>query len=123
MAVAMAAAAMLACSDDNGPNDGGGGGVTSGAITVGNLFFQSAHNQTRNPARDTVLVGQVVTWTWTATGATPHSVTSVSDPGFQGSDQLSGDNTTFTHTFDTPGTYQYICSVHPTTMSGIIVVQ
>jgi plastocyanin len=124
--LAAAAAVAIGCSDNStSPTDGGngGGGAAAGAITVGNIFFQSGHNGTRNPAVDTVAVGTTVTWTWTGTGSTPHSVQSQGSPGFTSSATLTGDGQTYTQIFTTPGTYQYDCAVHGAAMSGTLVVQ
>ena len=115
------AATAAACSSDSEPNDGGGG--AAGTVTVGNIFFQSAHNSTQNPAVDTVAVGTTVTWTWTNTGDTPHSVESEGSPGFTSSTTQSGSGKTYTFTFMTPGTYTYDCAVHGSAMTGRIVVQ
>lgn len=124
------AAAMLALgcgSNSTGPSDGGNGqgtgGGAVGAVKVGNILFESGHNGTRNPAQDTVAAGQTVTWTWTSTGSTPHSVRSQGTPSFASSPRLTGSGMTFSQTFDTPGTYHYDCSVHGSAMSGTIVVQ
>jgi plastocyanin len=130
--LAGAVAAAVGCSSDSstptGAGDGGGGnggGGPVGAVTVGNDFFQSAHNGTRNPAQDTVAVGQTVTWTWTNTGGTSHSVEAlpVASPSFTSSDILTGSGMTYTFTFTAPGTYHYQCAVHGSLMSGIVVVQ
>jgi plastocyanin len=115
-----AAAAAAGCSgDDNAPSDGG----TPGTVTVGNIFFKSGNNDTQNPAIDTVAVGTTVTWTWTNTGSTPHSVRSEESPSFTSSETLTGDDMTYTFTFTSPGTYQYDCAVHGDLMTGRIVVQ
>lgn len=106
----------------NGGGNGAGGGPV-GAVTVGNLFFQSAHNGTSNPAVDTVPVGQPVTWTWTSTGSTTHSIQSVGSPSFTSSDPITGNGMVYTFTFTQPGTYQYRCAFHPTIMTGTLVVQ
>src|SRR6266498_2939294 len=125
----VAAAAVAACSsDNNSPSDGGdggggGGGGTPGAVTVGNIFFQSGNNGTQNPAIDTVAAGTTVTWTWTNTGDTPHSVESEGSPSFTSSTTQSGNGTKYTFTFNTPGTYEYDCAVHGDAMTGRIVVQ
>lgn len=126
---AAVAAVALGCSNDstgtsgtsNGGNNGGGGPV--GQIIVGNNFFQSAHNGT-TPAQDTVPAGQAVTWTWTGTGSTFHSVVSDGPAAFPGSgDPQSGDGTVYTFTFMTPGVYNYHCAVHGLIMHGTLVVQ
>jgi plastocyanin len=129
--LAAAAAVALGCSSSstgpsnggNGGNGGGTGGGPVGAVTVGNLFFESAHNGTSNPALDTVPVGQPVTWTWTSTGATTHSVQSVGSPSFTSSSPITGNGMVFSVTFTQPGTYQYHCAFHPTIMTGTVVVQ
>jgi plastocyanin len=90
-------------------------------VTVGNDFFQSGHNGTRNPAADTIPAGTTVTWT--NTGTTRHSVESEGAAAFASSPVLSGSGRTYTVTFMTPGTYQYDCAVHGTAMSGTVVVQ
>ena len=108
----------------NGPGTGnGGGGGAVGTVTVGNIFFQSGHNGTKNPAVDTVAAGTTVTWTWTGTGGTSHSVLSAGSPSFTSSSTLTGSGMTYAFTFTAPGTYQYHCAVHGTAMSGTIVVQ
>jgi len=122
----LGAAAVAACSSDNTApviGGGGGGGGTPGTVTVGNIFFKSGNNSTQNPAIDTVAVGTTVTWTWTNTGSTPHSVQSEGATTFTSSATQSGDGKTYSFTFTTPGTYEYDCAVHGDAMTGRIVVQ
>jgi plastocyanin len=133
--LAGAVAAAVGCSGDSGtPTDtgnggtggtGGTGGGAVGTVAVGNFFFQSGHNGTRNPAQDTVAVGQTVTWTWTNTGGEPHSVEAlpVDHPSFTSSQVMSGNGQTYSFTFTAPGTYHYQCAVHGALMTGIVVVQ
>lgn len=125
--LATVAAVAFGCSDSStSPTDGGTGGTggaPAGSIMVGNIFFRSGHNGTQNPAVDTVAAGTTVTWTWTGTGGTPHSVRSEGSPGFTSSATLTGNGQTYTMTFDTPGTYQYDCIVHGSAMTGTLVVQ
>ncbi|MGQ0701942.1 MAG: cupredoxin domain-containing protein [Gemmatimonadales bacterium] len=73
-------------------------------------------------------VGGTVTWNWIGI---QHSVTSVLSPMFAPSSAVQ--NAPFTHgpiTFNTPGTYHYICTVHGSVaggqtagMRGMIIVQ
>ena len=128
--LAAATAAAIGCSSDStgtgdngGGGGGGGGGGPVGAIIVGNDFFQSSHNGIK-PAVDTVPAGQVVTWTWTNTGATPHSILSDGPAIFTGlTTPESGNGNTFTATLTTPGAYNYHCGVHGPAMHVTIVVQ
>lgn len=59
-------------------------------------------------------VGEPVTWTFTDRIA--HDV---QGDGW-GSPELVDD--AFAHVFTTPGTYDYVCSLHPITMRGRVVV-
>jgi plastocyanin len=88
------------------PAGGGGGGA---AVAIVDLAF--------NPATTTVSVGETVTWT--NNGQQPHTV-KWSD-GEPESEQLaSGD--TYERTFDTAGTFDYVCGIHPS-MTGSVTVQ
>lgn len=91
---------------------------TTATVSVGDIFFKSAHNLTVNPAVDTIAVGGKVTWSW-AGGS--HSVVPTGAQTFTGSGapQSSG---TYQFTFNTPGTYTYICGVHGAAMNGRVVV-
>lgn len=62
----------------------------------------------------TVPVGTLVTWTWV--GIAPHNTVG---PGWASPIQTSG---TFTRLFDTEGEFSYLCTVHPLTMNGTIIV-
>lgn len=118
--VAAALVALAGCKSSTSP---GGGGGPAGHVTVDNFFFQSAHNGSKNPAVDTIAVGETVTWTWSESG-TPHSVASAGTPSFTSQSGTSSTNGfTYQVTFTAAGTYAYDCSVHPTTMTGRIVVR
>lgn len=117
---------LAGCGGATGPSVGGSGGVGGvgevGSVTVGNIFFKSAHNNSQNPAVDTVAAGSAVTWTWQAAGA--HSIQSTGTQAiFKNSVVMSAGNSTYTVTLNTPGTYTYQCGVHGSAMTGRIVVQ
>ncbi|MFT3854105.1 MAG: plastocyanin/azurin family copper-binding protein [Ilumatobacteraceae bacterium] len=84
-----------------------GGGAT--AVTIKGFAF--------DPKEIDITVGDTVTWT-NEDGAT-HTVESV-DGAFAESDGL-GQGETFTHTFDTAGTFNYVCGIH-TGMKATVVV-
>lgn len=69
------------------------------------------------PASLTVKAGSTVTWT--NHDQEPHSV--ASDSGLFRSGALDTDES-FSFKFEKPGTYRYICSIHPQ-MVGTIIVQ
>jgi plastocyanin len=95
---------------------------TTAAVSVGDIFFRSAHNGLSNPAVDTVGVNGTVTWTWAAGETLPHSVQSLGSPSFTSSGVLTGPGNTYQFTFTAPGTYQYDCVIHGQQMTGSIVV-
>ena len=84
-------------------------------VSVGNNFF--------NPATRTITEGTRVVWTWVNTGQISHSIESTGQPAFPNSAVLLGAGETYGHTFNSAGTYTYICGVHGAIMSGTIVVQ
>src|SRR5262245_13830514 len=76
-----------------------------------------------NPSSQTITVGDTVQWEW---GLGTHSSTSgticVSDNNWDSA--LQANPFTFSHTFNTPGTFSYFCVLHCRLgMTGEIVVQ
>jgi plastocyanin len=69
-----------------------------------------------SPMTLTVKAGTTVTWK--NLDGEPHTVASP-DGVFRSHALDQGD--TFTYKFDTPGTYKYICSIHPKMMAAIVV--
>jgi plastocyanin len=103
---------LLACSDDeNGtsPTNGNDNGDPP-ANTVG--MTPSSFT----PAQLTIKVGETVTWN--NTNSMLHTVTS--DDGLFDANVQPG--ASFAYTFDTAGTYAYVCTLHPG-MAGTIVVE
>ncbi|SRR5579871_6357700 len=107
--VVMLTAALAACGSSGssappttlGPND----------VEVANFAF--------TPSTLTVKAGTTVTWHFNQPSA-PHNVVSLSAPQLFNSGTPKGKGT-FSFTFTTPGTYPYLCQVHPA-MRGTIVV-
>ena len=91
---------------------GGGAAKASGgpvAATIEAFAFE--------PARIEASVGQKVTWT--NRDPAEHTVTHEGG-GFDSGTMAA--NATFTRTFDSPGEFRYICSLHPG-MTGVVVVR
>jgi plastocyanin len=88
-------------------------------VSVGNFAFA--------PAEITIQQGDVVTWTWngpdtnhsTTTGAAGDT-TWDSDANNASPDHQVGDK--FSKEFVYLGEYDYVCKVHPTTMTGRVIV-
>lgn len=68
-------------------------------------------------APNTLTINKGDTVTWTNKDSAPHTVF-----GSGLSSATLGKNQSFTFTFNSAGTYSYICSIHPS-MKGVIVVQ
>ena len=85
---------------------------SAGAATV-----VLAHDFMFAPVSLTVRAGSTVTWT--NRDEEPHTV--VSDTGLFRSGAMDT-NESFSYRFDKPGTYHYLCSIHPR-MAGTIIVE
>jgi plastocyanin len=75
------------------------------------------------PAERKINVGDTVTWSFTVNGHTSASVSGQPDSwrsATVGNANAAG--TTFTHQFDVPGKYQYVCIQHRDFMKGSIEV-
>ena len=83
---------------------------TTHVVTVGDNFF--------SPSSLTINVGDTVEWR-NASGGMPHDVTA-NDGSFA---SQTASSFTFSVTFDEPGTFSYLCTVHPADMTGVITVQ
>lgn len=114
----------------NGPmNHGQMGGMMqgpSGTATVpapiGTAVSGSPQITIRNyaysPASIRVKTGTSITWM--NQDSVPHTATSTAGQGFDTGILAQGESATIV--IDTPGTYDYICSVHPA-MKGVLVVE
>jgi plastocyanin len=89
----MAGASSVAASAPPAP-------LAPGAVTIQNFAF--------NPATITVKVGTAVTWT--NKDADTHTVSSPDGPLHSPTLQTGA---VFTYTFTTPGSYHYLCTIHP----------
>ncbi len=70
-----------------------------------------------SPATLTIDAGETVTWV--NKDIAPHSI--VSDSGSELNSPTFGKEETYSHVFNTAGTFAYHCSVHPS-MKGAIIV-
>ena len=72
-----------------------------------------------SPASITINVGDTLTWTNSDTA--PHDVTTTSGPVPIHSATLTTGQS-WSYTFTTPGTYRYICSIHPDMQASVTVL-
>ncbi len=100
----------------NPPSSGSNSG--SGTTLTGMKYDVSIMNFAFSPQTLTIVQGGTVIWTNSDSAA--HTV--VSDSGSEIMSGSLSQGQTYAHTFNTPGTYTYYCSVHPN-MRGTIIVQ
>jgi plastocyanin len=132
MALALVAAGCGDDDDDSGSGGGGGanteqpadeGGGTSGGGGGGGGAEVGMRNIQFDPTDVTVKAGETVTWT--NNEGVPHDVDKTGGPGPQFSSGPEGgmmEGDSFEHTFDRPGTYEYVCRVHAPGMAGTVEV-
>jgi plastocyanin len=99
--------AVLALAASGGPRVRAG--AKDVAVKIDNYSF--------TPQAITVPAGTTVTWT--NADDVPHTV-AATDLAFH-SKAMDTDEQ-YSHTFDTPGTYKYFCTVHPK-MTGTVIVE
>jgi plastocyanin len=90
-------------------------------VSVADFYF--------GPEKLTLKKGQSVDWVWSEANSYPHDVHLKSGPqGLKGTATYSTKTTAvsdaeFEKKFTTPGTYKFICTIHPTQMHMTIVVK
>lgn len=90
-------------------------------VTVADFYF--------SPEKVTIHKGQSVDWVWAEANTYPHDVHLKSGPkGLKNKASYSTKTTAVTNaefekTFTTPGTYKFICTIHPTQMHMTVVVK
>lgn len=107
-----AVAGFLIYGNKNNSNNDTNGNINPGTNSVDITGYAFS------PATLTIGVGESVTWT--NKDSVPHTITS--DSGNElGSSSLAKDGT-YSHAFNTAGTFVYHCALHPN-MKGTIIVQ
>jgi len=90
-------------------------------VTVADFYF--------GPEKLTLKKGQSVDWVWAESNTYPHDVHLKSGPkslkkkGSYSTKTTAVTNAEFKKAFTTPGTYHFICTIHPTLMHMTIVVK
>jgi plastocyanin len=90
-------------------------------VSVADFYF--------GPERVTLKKGQSIDWVWAETNTYPHDVHLKSGPKKLKHKASYSTKTTavtdaeFEKTFTTPGTYHFICTIHPTQMHLTVVVK
>jgi plastocyanin len=101
-------------------------GQTTVNVNVGDTYFCDP-SFANGICETNVTAGDTVTWNWV--GSLEHTVTQCDPtfaacppPGGFDSGTLTGAGSTFSETFNTPGTFEYQCNVHGAQMRGRVVV-
>ena len=90
-------------------------------VSVADFYF--------GPEKLTLKEGQSVNWVWAEANTYPHDVHLKSGPkGLKGKASYSTKTTAVTDAefekqFTTPGTYKFICTIHPTMMHMTVTVK
>jgi len=83
---------------------------------------EAADDFTFKPAERTIALGDSVTWSFPSEGHTTASVKGQADSWRSVADGVNPVGSTFTHVFNTPGRFQYVCLQHKDFMKGVIEV-
>lgn len=119
LAAALAAAALAGPSSST--TAASGRAPKPKRITVADFYYA--------PNAVTIRRGGVVKWIWAATNVEPHDVHLKKGPkGLKKRASYSTrttavTNAVFKHAFPTPGTYRFICTIHPTQMRMTVTVK
>jgi plastocyanin len=118
--LALAAVGCGGDDDDEGNGGGGGGGAQEqpAPAAEGGSTEVSMKDIKFDPGEVTVNAGDTVTWV--NDDSVGHDVTGDNFKSGEPGAMQNGD--TFEHTFDTAGTFDYVCSVHPG-MEGTVTVK
>ncbi len=90
-------------------------------VTVADFYF--------GPSSVTIAKGGTVKWVWAETNTYPHDVhlkkgpKNLKNKGSYSTRTTAVTDARFQKKFETPGTYQFICTIHPTEMRMTVVVK
>lgn len=90
-------------------------------VSVADFYF--------GPTKVTIHKGGSVKWVWAAANTEPHDVHLKRGPrrlkkkGSYSTKTTAVTNARFQKTFTVPGTYKYICTIHPTQMKMTVTVE
>jgi plastocyanin len=116
----LAVLALGACGGDDDGGGGGGGGeqaASSKACASGAVVIRMTDIKF-DPEDATAGVGEQVCWV--NDDGVDHNA--VAEQGASFKSELFGKGRTFTTTIDSPGTVEYVCTIHPS-MTGTITVE
>ncbi|MFI6870105.1 plastocyanin/azurin family copper-binding protein [Nocardia sp. NPDC050406] len=115
---------VVGCGSDGGTSESGASStgatsVTTSGVAAASTVTVTVDDMKFSPAAVTVKAGDTVTWKFE--DKAPHSVQGIGDAamGINSPIFTTGE---WSHTFTVPGTYRYLCPLHPE-MKGTVTVQ
>jgi plastocyanin len=90
-------------------------------VSINDFFF--------GPTDVTIKKGGSVNWVWSSANSYPHDVhlkqgpKGLKEKASYSTKTTAVTNASFKKTFSTPGTYKFICTIHPTQMHLTVVVK
>lgn len=90
-------------------------------VTVNDFYYA--------PSSVTIHKGRAVRWVWSSTNTYPHDVhlkkgpANLKNRGRYSTKTTAVTEASFQRTFETPGTYKYVCTVHPDEMRMTLTVR
>ncbi len=117
----VAAAVPLGTTAAGAQAPAAGSGQKPKLVTVNDFYF--------GPSSVTIKKGGTVKWVWSSANSYPHDVHLKQGPkGLKQKASYSTKTTAvtdaeFKKAFETPGTYHFICTIHPTEMHLTVVVK
>jgi plastocyanin len=121
LAVAAIALAGASAATAKAPTATASKGPKPVVVTVADFYF--------GPSTVKVKKGGSVKWVWSSANTEPHDVHLKKGPknlkkkGTYSTKTTAVTNARFQKTFETPGTYNYICTIHPTEMKMTVTVK
>jgi plastocyanin len=118
---AFAALALLGVSAASASPEASASAAKPKLVTVNDFYF--------GPSSVTIHKGGSVKWVWSSTNTYPHDVHLKSGPkrlemrGTYSTKTTAVTDAEFKKAFPTPGTYHFICTIHPTEMKLTVVVK
>jgi plastocyanin len=121
LAVAAASLAGGTAATAKAPSASASKGAKPTLVTVADFYF--------GPDKATIKKGGTVKWVWASTNTEPHDVhlkkgpKGLKKPGTYSTKTTAVTNAEFKKKFETPGTYNFICTIHPTKMKLTVTVK
>ena len=123
LGLTVAAASLLgaAAATAKAPIAAAGKAPKPATVSVADIYF--------GPTAVTIKKGGSVKWVWAPTNVEPHDVhlkkgpKGLKKPGTYSTKTTAVTNAQFKKVFETPGTYNFICTIHPTKMKMTVTVK